>query len=454
MDDLHASLEAAHRGAVAWLDSLPERRVPPRATVEEMATALGVDLPEAPRPAAEVIEFLAAVAEPGLTAMPSGRWYGMVIGGTHPAGLAADWLTSAWDQNSALRAVTPTTVAIEDIADRWLLQLLGLPSDCGVGMITGATMSNWTCLATARDEMLRRAGWDVHAAGLTGSPGLRVLVGAERHDSIDSALRYLGLGHPQPVAADAQGRIRVDALAEALAKPSASPTIVILQAGNVHSGAFDPFTEAIEVAHAAGAWVHVDGAFGLFAAASPALRHLVAGYEAADSWTTDAHKTLNVPYDCGIAIVRDDAAMRAAMGMHGEYLIQDEGGGDPFDRVPEMSRRARATPVWAVLATLGRQGVAELVERFCRHATMFAEGIRQIPGAEVLNEVVFTQVCASFGSDEKTREVVARMLAEGTAWTSGSRWHDRAVLRIALCNWSTTDADVETTLAALRRASA
>jgi glutamate/tyrosine decarboxylase-like PLP-dependent enzyme len=377
----------------------------------------------------------------------------MVMGGTLPAALAADWLVSSWDQNSALRAVTPATVAAEELVDRWLLDLLGLPKGSGVGMVTGATMSNFTCLATARDTVLRRAGWDAKVQGLVGSPGVRVLVGGERHDSIDKVLRFLGLGEPEPVEADDQGRIEVAALTQALNPGDGRPTIVVLQAGNVHSGAFDDFAAAIPVAHEAGAWVHVDGAFGLFAAASPQLRHLTAGFEAADSWATDAHKTLNVPYDCGIAIVADDAAMRSSMGMHGDYLIQDEAG-EPFDRVPEMSRRARATTVWAALASLGRSGVAELVERFCHHATMFAEGIAQIPGATVLNDVVFTQVCASFGSDDHTREVVRRMLADGTAWTTGSRWHDRAVLRVALCNWSTTDADVEATLAALRRAAA
>jgi glutamate/tyrosine decarboxylase-like PLP-dependent enzyme len=400
-----------------------------------------------------VIEHLAAAAEPGLTAIPSGRWYGMVMGGTLPAALAADWLVSSWDQNSALRAVTPATVAAEELVDRWLLDLLGLPPGAGVGMVTGATMSNFTCLATARDTVLRRAGWDVKVRGLVGSPGVRVLVGGERHDSIDKVLRFLGLGEPEPVEADDQGRIEVAALTQALNPGDGRPTIVVLQAGNVHSGAFDDFASAIPAAHEAGAWVHIDGAFGLFAAASPQLRHLTAGFEAADSWATDAHKTLNVPYDCGIAIVADDAAMRSSMGMHGDYLIQDEAG-EPFDRVPEMSRRARATTVWAALASLGRSGVAELVERFCHHATMFAEGIAQIPGATVLNDVVFTQVCASFGSDDHTREVVRRMLADGTAWTTGSRWHDRVVLRVALCNWSTTDADVEATLAALRRAAA
>ncbi|MCA0296628.1 MAG: aspartate aminotransferase family protein [Actinobacteria bacterium] len=452
MSELHDALDTAHRLAVEWLDSLPERDVPPQASASEVMAALG-ELPDGPRPASEVVQLLGTAAGPGLTAIPGGRWYGMVMGGTVPAALAADWLVSAWDQNSALRAVTPATVALEDLADRWLLDLLGLPPQCGVGMPTGGTMANFTCLVTARDAVLRAAGWDVRERGLTDSPGVRVLVGAERHDSVDKVLRLMGLGAPEAVAADEQGRIRVDALADALAHGTGTPTVVVLQAGNVHSGCFDDFAAAIPVAHAAGAWVHIDGAFGLFAAASPRLRHLTAGYEAADSWATDAHKTLNVPYDCGIAIVRDVAALRGSMGMHGDYLIQDEAG-EPFDRVPEMSRRARGTTVWAALASLGRSGVAELVERFCRHAGMFAGGLARIPGVEVLNDVVFTQVCASFGSDERTRQVVERMLADGTAWTTGSRWHDRAVLRVALCNWSTTDADVRATLEALQRAAA
>jgi glutamate/tyrosine decarboxylase-like PLP-dependent enzyme len=281
---------------------------------------------------------------------------------------------------------------------------------------------------------------------------VRVLVGQERHDTVDLALRYLGLGAPEPVAADAQGRLVVADLERALAERDA-PTVVSLQAGNVHSGGYDPFAEAIELARAYGAWVHVDGAFGLFAAASPAHRHLMAGAEAADSWSSDAHKTLNVPYDCGIAIVRDRAALRASMGMHGDYLIHDAAG-EPFDKVPEISRRGRAFTVWAVLRSLGRDGVAELVERFCSHAQAFAKGIDAIEGAEVLNDVVFTQVCASFGSDDATHAVVQGMLSDGTAWTTGSRWHDRAVLRVSVSNWSTSEADVTRTLTALRAVAA
>jgi len=297
--------------------------------------------------------------------------------------------------------------------------------------------------------MLRRAGWDVTTAGLTGAPRLRVIVGQERHDTVDLALRYLGLGAPIAVAADDRGRIDPGRLAEELSRGD-GPTVVVLQAGNVHSGDFDPFAEAIAAAKDHGAWVHVDGAFGLFAAATETRRHLTAGYEAADSWTTDAHKTLNVPYDCGIAIVRDRAALRAAMGMHGDYLLQAERG-DPMDSVPEVSRRGRAFDVWAVLHSLGRSGVATMVEDFCRHATTFANGVRDM-GGEVLNDVVFTQVCAAFGSDDDTRGVVDAMLADGTAWMTGSRWHDRAVLRISVSNWSTTDDDVRRALDALRRA--
>ena len=455
MTDRYSALDHAARHASGWLESLATRPVPARATAAEIVKELGTELPDGPTPAHEVIELLAAACDPGLTAMPSGRFYGMVIGGSHPAALAADWLVSAWDQNAVLRAVSPAHAAVEDVTSAWLLDLLGLPADCGVGFVTGATMSNFTCLAAARDAVLRRVGWDVAANGLCGAPRVRVVVGAQRHDTVDLALRYLGLGAPEPVRADDQGRIDPEALAAALAGSApGTPAIVVLQAGNLHSGAFDPFTAAIEVAHRHGAWVHIDGAFGLFAAASPATRHLTAGYEEADSWTTDAHKTLNVPYDCGIAIVADRAALRAAMTMGAtDYFINDVAG-DPCETVPESSRRARAIPVWAVLRALGRQGVADLVDGFCRHARTFAAGIRDIEGATVENEVVFSQVSASFGADERTAAVSSRLLAEGTAWMTGSRWHGKAVLRISVSNWSTTDEDVARSLAALRKVAA
>jgi glutamate/tyrosine decarboxylase-like PLP-dependent enzyme len=445
MDD--RALDRAHAHANAWLASLATRAVPPQATVDEVVAKLGTELPDEPTDPASVVDLLAEACEPGLTAMPSGRFFGMVIGGSHPAALAADWLTSAWDQNSALRTVTPAHTAVEDVTSAWLLDLLDLPPTSAVGFVTGATTANFTCLAAARGEVLRRVGWEVARDGLVGGPRVNVVVGVERHETVDLALRYLGLGTPTVVAADDQGRLDAAALAAALGD---EPTIVVLQAGNVHSGAFDPFEEAIAVAHRHGAWVHVDGAFGLFAAASSTYRHLTAGYAAADSWTTDAHKTLNVPYDCGLAIVADDRALRAAMGMRGEYLIQSDTG-DPFDKVPEVSRRGRAFPVWAVLRSLGRSGVEDLVDRFCRHATTFADGVRSIDGASVLNDVVFTQVCASFGDDARTEAVVRRMLEDGTAWMTGSRWHGQAVLRISVSNWSTTDEDVRRSLEALRR---
>jgi glutamate/tyrosine decarboxylase-like PLP-dependent enzyme len=434
-----------------WLSSLEDRPVPPQASIEEVTKALGVALPENGSDPAEVVDLLAGACEPGLTAMGSGRFFGFVIGGTHPAALAADWLVSAWDQNCGLRRLTPAHSAVEDVTSAWLLDLLGLPSESAVGFVTGATMANFTGLAAGRDAVLRRAGWDVAQRGLNGGPRVRVLVGAERHDTVDLALRYLGLGSPEPVQVDGQGRLSADALQQALSEGTDGPTMVVLQAGNVHSGGFDPFADAITAAHAHGAWVHVDGAFGLWAAASPSYRHLVMGYQEADSWTTDAHKTLNVPYDSGLVIVRDAAALRAAMGMHGAYLIHDELG-EPFDKVPEISRRGRAFPVWAVLRSLGRSGVAELVERLCRHASAFAAGLDDIEGATVLNDVEFTQVCATFGSDQRTEEVVRRLLADGTAWMSGSTWQNRSVLRISVSNWSTTENDVQRSLDAVRKA--
>ncbi|WP_420810670.1 pyridoxal phosphate-dependent decarboxylase family protein [Jiangella asiatica] len=434
------------------MESLPRRRVPAAATTEQVRVALGETLPDGPADPAEVVELLAAAAEPGLVATPSGRFYGFVIGGTLPAALAADWLVSAWDQNAALRAASPAGAAVDEIVSAWLLDLLGLPPDSAAGFVTGGTMANFAGLAAGRDAVLARAGWDVGDRGLTGAPAVRVLVGADRHDSVDVALRYLGLGAPEVVPADRQGRISSDALDAALEGAAGRPTIVSLQAGNVHSGGFDPFPESIAAARRAGAWVHVDGAFGLWAAASPRTRALVAGAEAADSWATDAHKTLNVPYDSGIVVVGDPAALRTAMSYHGEYLITDAAHLEPYERVPETSRRARAVPVWAALRSLGRSGIADLVDRLCRNATALADGARALPGVEVLNDVVFTQVCLAFGTDERTREIGRRLMADGTVWMSGSRWLDREVLRISVSNWSTDDDDVARSLDALARA--
>ncbi|MGA8245869.1 MAG: aminotransferase class V-fold PLP-dependent enzyme [Nocardioides sp.] len=447
MEDRDAALDRARHHAEAWLRSLDERPVPPSADADDVVRRLG-DLPAGPTPAAEVVDLLAEACEPGLVGIPSGRFFGMVIGGTLPAALGADWLTSAWDQNVGLRSLTPAAAAVEEVAGRWLLDLLGLPAGSAVGFVTGATMANFTCLATARDTALLRAGHDVRY-GLTGAPRVRVLVGAERHPSVDLPLRFLGLGDPTAVAVDAQGRIRPEALRAALADGD-GPAIVALQAGNIHSGDFDPFAQCVAIAREHDAWVHVDGAFGLWAAASPRWADAMRGVADADSWATDAHKTLNVPYDCGLAIVRHPDALASSMAMHGEYLI--EASGDPQERVPELSKRGRGFATWAALRSLGKSGVTELVERLAGHARAFAAGAAEIPGVEVLNDVAFTQVCLAFGDDDRTRAVAAALLDDGTTWMSGSRWHDRAIVRISVSNWSTTEDDVRRSLEALRRA--
>ncbi len=373
MSEHELALTRAHEHATAWLGSLDDRPVPAQAGADAVADALGTELPEAPSDAADVVDLLASACEPGLVAMPSGRFFGFVIGGSLPAALGADWLVSAWDQNTVLRQVTPAMAAVEEVAGRWLVDLLGLPTGSGVGFVTGATMANFTGIATGRDALLHQAGWDP-AAGLTGAPPVRVLAGQERHISVDVALRYLGLPAATLVESDDEGRIRPDALRAALADVAGEPTIVILQAGNLHSGACDQFADCVPIAKEHGAWVHVDGAFGLWAAASSTYKRLTAGIEGADSWATDAHKTLNVPYDCGIAVVRDAAALSAAMGATTDYLMADASG-DPIDRGPELSRRARGVPVWAALRALGRSGVAEMVERMCGHARAFADAV-------------------------------------------------------------------------------
>jgi glutamate/tyrosine decarboxylase-like PLP-dependent enzyme len=445
-------LERVLAEADRFLGGLDDRPVAARSDVDEVAVALGAPLPDEGADPLQVIEELIAGAEPGVVAMPSGRFFGWVIGGALPAALAADWLTSAWDQNAGLLASSPAAAGAEQAASRWLLDLFGLPSTAAVGYVTGGMMANFTCLAAARHAVLRRVGWDGESDGLQGAPNVTLVLGEERHDTIDLALRYLGLGERRSlrVPADDQGRLRVEALADTLDGIPEGPIIVCLQAGNVHSGAFDPLVEAVELAHARGAWVHVDGAFGLWAAASPRLRPLVAGLEHADSWASDAHKTLNVPYDSGLAIVADAEALFAAMGEHAAYLIQDERP-DPLATVPEFSRRARGFTVWAALRSLGRSGVAAMVEGFCDRARQFAAGLGALDGVRVVNDVVFTQVCVSFGRDEITREAAHRLLRDGTAWMTPSTWHGQAVLRISVSNWRTSEEDVERTLAAVRR---
>jgi glutamate/tyrosine decarboxylase-like PLP-dependent enzyme len=446
-------LRRAHEHALSWLAGVPDRPIPPVGDVDEVARALGGPLPDGSTDPGEVVDLLAQYVEPALMSMGSGRFFGWVIGGALPAALGADWLVSTWDQNAAIRFATPGVVGAEQAAAGWLLDLMGLPEEAQVSFVTGGTTANFTGLAAGRQRVLEAARWDLDAEGLSGAPRITVLVGADRHASVDIALRYLGLGAPTLVDADDQGRIRPDALATALDGVD-GPLIVALQAGNLHSGAFDAVGECADLVHERGGWVHVDGAFGLWAAASPRLRELVPGLDRADSWATDAHKSLNTPYDCGVAIVRDPAAIRAAFGFRAAYLIQSDGPADPFETVPEFSRRARGVPVWAALRSLGRSGVAALVEGFVDNAKVVAEGIAQIPGAEILNDVVYSQVSVAFETDERTRQVTQRLLDDGVTWMSGSKWRGRDVMRVSVSNWSTDSRDVELSVDAVRRAAA
>lgn len=449
MDERSRALEAAHRGATAFLATLEERPVWPRATLDEMLATVGGPLPQDGVDAATVIEQLAADADPGLVGIPGGRFFGFVIGSTLPAALAADWLVSAWDQNSGSAMLTPATVALERVAGQWMLELLGLPETASVGFVTGCQLANFTCLAAARHAVLARAGWDLADRGMRGSPPVRFVVGADRHGSIDRAARLLGVGRAEitVVDSDAQGRMEPAALERTL-EHGEGPLIVCLQSGEVHTGAFDDLAALIPIAHRNAGWVHVDGAFGLWAAASPALAHLTEGAAAADSWATDAHKTLNVPYDCGMAIVRDPADSIAAFRTGGDYLVYT--GLDPWDVTPELSRRARGVPAWAALRSLGSSGVAALIDRLHANALTMAEGLAAIDGVQVMNDVVYTQVMFRLETDEATRALGAAVLAEGTAVVTGAEWRGHAVLRCAMSSWVTTRQDIERTLAAVR----
>ena len=448
-DHLRA-LDAAHRLAGKYLATAAERPVWPRTTFEEMLAAFDTSLPEHGRDPVEVVEDLARTADPGLAATAGPRFFGFVIGGHLPAALGADLLTGVWDQNSGINALTPAAAAVEVVAGRWIVEALGLPTGASVGYVTGGMMANYACLSAARHSVLARYGWDVAARGLFDAPRVRVVVGRHRHDTIDRAVRYLGLGNESVVAVetDGEGRISVSDL-EATLAAGTGPVIVCLGAGEVHTGAFDDFAAAIPVARRYDAWVHVDGAFGLWAAATATYRPLTAGMADADSWATDAHKTLNVPYDSGLAIVRDPALLAAGFGVVTDYLIG--AAGDPMERTPEFSRRARGFAVWAALQSLGRSGLAALVEGLCARASQLATEVADVDGVEVVNDVVFTQVMLRLSSDERTAELGRRLLAEGTAVLTPAVWHGRAVLRCAVSNWSTTEADVTATVDAVRR---
>ena len=441
--------------AAEYLASLPERPVRADASLEELRSALRVGLDDAPRPALQVIEELVAAADPGLIGSQGPRYFGFVIGGALDSAIAADWLTSAWDQNGGGFPVGPSAAVAEEVACEWLLDLLGLPDDAGVGLTTGCQMAHVTCLAAARHRVLADAGWDVEDDGLFGAPPVRVLLGARAHTTVFAALRMLGLGsrRVELVAADDQGRMREPELARLLAGGE-GPAIVIAQAGEVNTGAIDAMPAIARLAREHGAWCHVDGAFGLWAAASPALRGLVDGVAEADSWATDAHKWLNVPYDSGVAIVRDRTAHSAAMNsVAGVEYIPEPRHDERYSTewVPEFSRRARGFAVYAALRELGRNGVAELVERCCACARLMADELARDPRVTLLNEVVLNQVLVRFETEgvNVTGEVIDAVQREGTCWMSGTEWQAEPAMRISVCNWRTTEADIRRSATAI-----
>jgi glutamate/tyrosine decarboxylase-like PLP-dependent enzyme len=440
-------LESTAQRAISYLETLETRGVVPTPDAVAKLATLNEPLNEVGTPPEQVIRILDEVCSPATMAMAGARFFGFVIGGSLPAALSANWLAGAWDQNTGLHNSTPATAEIERIALSWLLDLFKLPPECGGAFVTGATMANFSALAAARHAVLERAGWNVEANGLFGAPPITVIVGDEGHPTLLKALGLLGLGRKRVVRVpvDSQGRMRADTL------PSISgPTIICAQSGNVNTGAFDPLTEICQHAHEAGAWVHVDGAFGLWAITAPSTLHLAKGIPDADSWATDFHKWLNVPYDSGLALVRDADALSSAMAVTADYLPTSTDFRNPSDFTPELSRRARGVEVWAALRSLGRQGVSELIERNCRQARRFAEGL-QTAGFAVLNQVDLNQVLVTFGDAETTNRVISEIQREGTCWCGGTVWQGQTAMRISVSSWATTDEDVERSLDAIIR---
>jgi glutamate/tyrosine decarboxylase-like PLP-dependent enzyme len=437
--------------AADFLESLPDRPVFPDVDVDELRTRLGGPVPDDPTDAREVVAELAAAGNEAAVAIPGPRYFGFVIGGAVPAALAADWLTSAWDQNAGLYVAGPAAAVVEEIAGFWIADLLRLPRVRSFAFVTGTQMAHATAMAAARNHVLAEFGWDVEEQGLIGAPPVRVFAGEKAHSTFPRALRFIGLGlrSIERIPADEQGRMRADALREAVSRHD-GPSIVCAKAGEVNTGSVDDLAAIADAAEEAGAWLHVDGAFGLWAAASPRFAHLTEGAERADSWATDGHKWLNVPYDCGIMLCARPEPHRRATSVYADYLIHaDEGGPrDQMDWTPEFSRRARSFTVYAAIRQLGRSGVAELVERCCDLAARFAEGIAEVPGVEVLNEVVLNQVLFRFESDERTLAVLDAVQRSGEAWMSGSVWDGRQAIRISVSNWQTTEEDIDRTVAA------
>ncbi|HEX7063308.1 MAG TPA: pyridoxal-dependent decarboxylase [Woeseiaceae bacterium] len=449
MSERDALLERAARHARDYLARVNERPVGATDSAEALQARLAVPLPEAGDDPAAVLDALAAAAAGGTVATQGPRFFGFVVGSSLPVATAADWLVSAWDQNTGLYVLSPLNAVTEQIAAAWILELTRLPADWTAGFVTGGSMANFTALAAARRHVLEAAGWDVEQDGLTGAPPITFVVNDEAHYSIATSLRMLGLGMNGAVriGTDAQGRMRMDELQSVL-KKIRGPCVVCAQAGNVNTGAFDALEPIAALAREHRAWLHVDGAFGLWAAASPELAPLLAGIEQADSVATDAHKWLNVPYDCGIVLCAHARAHRGAMTLAAAYLQESPRERDPREYVPEESRRARAVPVYAALRSLGRAGLRELVERCCRHARRFAAGL-SAAGHKVLNDVVLNQVLVSFGEPDTTRRVIAAIQRDGTCWCSGTEWQGHTAMRISVSSWATTDEDVERSLDAM-----
>ena len=440
-------LESATTRAVRYLEGLDDRSVAPLPEALEAIHRLDEPLPEETTDPEQTIQMLDEIGSPASMAMAGPRFYGFVTGGSLPVSLAANWLAGAWDQNCVFYGITPAAAEIEAVALKWLFDLLKLPAESGGAFVTGATVANFTALAGARHAVLAQAGWHVEADGLFGAPPITVVVGEEAHPSLFKSLGMLGLGRNRVVRVpvDAQGRMQAEAM-----PAIQGPTIVCTQAGNVNTGAIDPIGRICDQAQEAGAWVHVDGAFGLWAAAAPSLAHLADGIEKADSWATDAHKWLNVPYDSGLAIVRHADALRAAMAITAEYLPTATSQRNPSDYTPELSRRARGVEIWAALRHLGRAGVSRLIERCCGHARRFADELDRA-GYRILNDVVLNQVLVSFGDAATTAKVVAAIQAEGTCWCGGTVWQGHGAMRISVSSWATADADVDRSIAAILR---
>jgi glutamate/tyrosine decarboxylase-like PLP-dependent enzyme len=471
MPDRRTLLHQTADLAADFLEGLPSRPVHATAGHDDLLAAFDGELPARGEAAGEIVSDLARIADPGLIGSAGPRYFGFVIGGSLPSALAADWLTSAWDNNAGLYAIGPSASVAEEVAGRWLIDLFGLPAGSSIGYSTGATMASFTGVAAGRHRVLERLGWNVEEDGLAGAPEIAVVVGAEAHVTIHVSLQMLGLGRNRVhrVEADEQGRMRPDRLREVLAGLRERPVIVCAQSGNVNTGAFDPLPEIVAaVRELPNAWLHVDGAFGLWAAVSPELRHLVSGLGDADSWTTDAHKWLNVPYDSGISIVRDAAAHHAAMTLGAAYYVETAGGErDPYNWVAESSRRARGFPIYAALRELGRDGLAAMIDRCCALARRMADGLREAPGVTILNDVVLNQVLVRFAPpategvapeeaaiDAFTRDVIAAVQADGTCWLGGTTSHGMAAMRISVSNWSTTEEDADVSVAAIGRCAA